>query len=125
MLLISGVSLRAVVALSLTIAFFPIIFTPRRSTLFPYTTLFRSCRHAPFLLHRSGLRRLALGGHRHGPAGVGPERKSTRLNSSHANSSYAGLCLKKKRRRRYERRARRVRSWSAAPAPPRCRPRQP
>src|SRR5947209_16028085 len=68
---------------------------PPRSTLFPYTTLFRSVIFtdgvilaigAPFgaqeadLLHSSQLR----------------DRKSTRLNSSHANISYAVFCLKKK-----------------------------
>src|SRR5882724_6171801 len=60
-----------------------------RSTLFPYTTLFRSTRLAP------ALRRLDLrgGGDRHP---VGQDRKSTRLNSSHLGISYAVFCLKKK-----------------------------
>src|SRR3712207_8165838 len=80
---------------------------PPRSTLFPYTTLFRS-RHAA-----------GADGHRHDevaaavPARVlrsprvhprrpavgarGRDRKSTRLNSSHANISYAVFCLKKKK----------------------------
>src|SRR3712207_7715400 len=89
---------------------------PPRSTLFPYTTLFRS-RHgaqaAPAAVLRGpgrdqgplrvGLRqaaavhpdpagqgRRAAGGHR--------DRKSTRLNSSHANISYAVFCLKKKKK---------------------------
>src|SRR3712207_7993422 len=77
---------------------------PPRSTLFPYTTLFRSLD-------------LDLGavGHRLGQAAVGlvgracaravrglpdvgrRDRKSTRLNSSHANISYAVFCLKKKK----------------------------
>src|SRR3712207_7444712 len=90
---------------------------PPRSTLFPYTTLFRSGlrpvahekaagvgdaqavgqphlvepdrhvrtdRHLKPVLHRPGLR-------------VEPDRKSTRLNSSHANISYAVFCLKKKK----------------------------
>src|SRR3712207_8351705 len=91
---------------------------PPRSTLFPYTTLFRSelgepraegaerraadreadlrdgeiaaaqQRHRPLdpARHEVGVRRLA----------VGADRKSTRLNSSHANISYAVFCLKKK-----------------------------
>src|SRR5947209_17257791 len=91
---------------------------PPRSTLFPYTTLFRSGR--------------APDAHQKGPAGAGPEifravkevmqdlsairdnlhkksdggwheisdRKSTRLNSSHANISYAVFCLKKKKKKR-------------------------
>src|SRR3712207_6883135 len=70
---------------------------PPRSTLFPYTTLFRSDGQ-PAHLHGH----LRLRGHRrlpsrrgHGRAGT-PDRKSTRLNSSHANISYAVFCLKKK-----------------------------
>src|SRR3712207_7667112 len=81
--------------------FFLMIRRPPRSTLFPYTTLFRShlthCHHCccwckslqkfdhcflPFA--RSGMRLASL------------DRKSTRLNSSHANISYAVFCLKKK-----------------------------
>src|SRR3712207_8590850 len=75
---------------------------PPRSTLFPYTTLFRSGLRA----HRDAGARSAraLGGSRgHRPGGGGrrshaapPDRKSTRLNSSHANISYAVFCLKKK-----------------------------
>src|SRR3712207_7131140 len=87
---------------------------PPRSTLFPYTTLFRS-------VDRRRVVEVGLG-QRHGvvpdpvdlvadadrdplPAGedvelgqedVGEDRKSTRLNSSHANISYAVFCLKKK-----------------------------
>src|SRR3712207_7476774 len=73
---------------------------PPRSTLFPYTTLFRSS-----LGRRAGELRAPLGPHRGDPlAHVGPveaeelqrDRKSTRLNSSHANISYAVFCLKKK-----------------------------
>src|SRR3712207_8778947 len=88
---------------------------PPRSTLFPYTTLFRS--------HRAGL--VGVGTAGRGGAGVragaplepafahrhvqdvvgwldavrrpGEDRKSTRLNSSHANISYAVFCLKKKK----------------------------
>src|SRR3712207_8042206 len=84
---------------------------PPRSTLFPYTTLFRS--HAARLADGRGGRGLALHeGEQVGlakaalappadpkagqPAGVG-DRKSTRLNSSHANISYAVFCLKKKK----------------------------
>src|SRR3712207_8520178 len=89
---------------------------PPRSTLFPYTTLFRSDPSAPYA---SGIRtalphariavdhwhlvRLAnemvtevrqrVARERHGRRGL--DRKSTRLNSSHANISYAVFCLKK------------------------------
>src|SRR3712207_8828912 len=90
---------------------------PPRSTLFPYTTLFRSCRSsgalqvdgarlaAPILLklvahalvpvergHSS-----ALDGADVDESVLAPDRKSTRLNSSHANISYAVFCLKKKK----------------------------
>src|SRR5436305_3384204 len=77
--------------------FFLMIRRPPRSTLFPYTTLFRSRARAR---HATG-RRLW---HGHGSArhvahrcGVDPrDRKSTRLNSSHVRISYAVFCLKKK-----------------------------
>src|SRR3712207_8533656 len=85
---------------------------PPRSTLFPYTTLFRSVRHE-HAGQRVGHGARALGEplrlradrERTGPAADEPargaleqDRKSTRLNSSHANISYADFCLKKKRR---------------------------
>src|SRR5215813_9421438 len=60
---------------------------PPRSTLFPYTTLFRSPPRSP------GLQRAAL---RHRDECRGGDRKSTRLNSSHVRISYAVFCLKKK-----------------------------
>src|SRR3712207_8395241 len=69
---------------------------PPRSTLLPYTTLFRSRKvhpHALALLRRQQRRppdRAEEVG------GAGQDRKSTRLNSSHANISYAVFCLKKK-----------------------------
>src|SRR2546430_10326640 len=64
---------------------------PPRSTLFPYTTLFRSAAdvHAPGAGDGSELH-LALAVSRR-------DRKSTRLNSSHSQISYAVFCLKKKR----------------------------
>src|SRR5258707_8994042 len=94
---------------------------PPRSTLFPYTTLFRSQRlgfvETPGLQKRSteikvgerrvrsgkdsfsqyygGLVELALP--HHDGAKLDLDRKSTRLNSSHANISYAVFCLKKKK----------------------------
>src|SRR3712207_7393593 len=75
---------------------------PPRSTLFPYTTLFRS--HHGFLGAAVGGVRLAaialrpLEGRPALLARVdGKDRKSTRLNSSHANISYAVFCLKKKK----------------------------
>src|SRR3712207_7215600 len=81
--------------------FFLMIRRPPRSTLFPYTTLFRSARGGgPELAHALQGRRAHQ---RHDPQqppgreGREPaDRKSTRLNSSHANISYAVFCLKKK-----------------------------
>src|SRR3712207_6894281 len=90
---------------------------PPRSTLFPYTTLFRSHeRAAGGPADRAGrvlgvgagrggvLRELGEGGAGRRPLGRAglvrrrEDRKSTRLNSSHANISYAVFCLKKKKR---------------------------
>src|SRR3712207_8938251 len=89
---------------------------PPRSTLFPYTTLFRSPE--PQVRRKEGVRRSSSAdGAPLGPRGIGfrhgaqlysnpdafatptLDRKSTRLNSSHANISYAVFCLKKKRRK--------------------------
>src|SRR5258707_7434396 len=66
---------------------------PPRSTLFPYTTLFRS-RH-PVLLAPAEMVHQQVPGQGGEPGG---DRKSTRLNSSHANISYAVFCLKKKKK---------------------------
>src|SRR3712207_7265710 len=93
--------------------FFLMIRRPPRSTLFPYTTLFRSAlarpgaaaggvlvaeqhggdavRRPPRGRHDRREQRDDRGAHRRG------DRKSTRLNSSHANISYAVFCLKKKK----------------------------
>src|SRR6266542_5737753 len=67
--------------------FFLMIRRPPRSTLFPYTTLFRSRR-------RAGDRPLRRRRGHHLPR---RDRKSTRLNSSHGSISYAVFCLKKKK----------------------------
>src|SRR5258707_6135370 len=70
--------------------FFLMIRRPPRSTLFPYTTLFRSVLHPLPDAHRGlAIRQASY-------AGSARDRKSTRLNSSHANISYAVFCLKKK-----------------------------
>src|SRR3712207_8967493 len=85
------------------VLFFLMIRRPPRSTLFPYTTLFRSAAPERDAARGRGLA-LALDvdashepirekGHRLPTL----DRKSTRLNSSHANISYAVFCLKKKR----------------------------
>src|SRR5437870_10152482 len=72
---------------------------PPRSTLFPYTTLFRSLR-APVV---AALRRAAdLAARGAAPAVfvMVQDRKSTRLNSSHVAISYAVFCLKKKKKKK-------------------------
>src|SRR5208337_5424219 len=76
--------------------FFLMIRRPPRSTLFPYTTLFRSkpADGRAFLLSASDGESLARGLRRKAVAGL--DRKSTRLNSSHRCISYAVFCLKKK-----------------------------
>src|SRR3712207_6883914 len=87
------------------VVFFLMIRRPPRSTLFPYTTLFRSVLDdhilvgrdlvpldealVGHLLARERVHALLLDAH--------VDRKSTRLNSSHANISYAVFCLKKKK----------------------------
>src|SRR3989442_2213183 len=63
---------------------------PPRSTLFPYTTLFRSLQHEP--LNHKALSAKEIESAR----GQSEDRKSTRLNSSHVRISYAVFCLKKK-----------------------------
>src|SRR3712207_7842856 len=71
---------------------------PPRSTLFPYTTLFRSQRHLGRRDRGAGDADPPLDqgpDHREEPLGRVLDRKSTRLNSSHANISYAVFCLKK------------------------------
>src|SRR5438132_9956472 len=81
--------------------FFLMIRRPPRSTLFPYTTLFRS----------SAVGTRALGTHEHprrhhreeaDPVEIERDRKSTRLNSSHTVISYAVFCLKKKKKKKNE-----------------------
>src|SRR3712207_8311635 len=97
----------------MTSVFFLSIRLPPRSTLFPYTTLFRSADETLALFDSLGLSALEplLAPLRAAPDAHGvsrlfealmtlPDRKSTRLNSSHANISYAVFCLKKKRDKR-------------------------
>src|SRR5689334_23962351 len=77
--------------------FFLMIRRPPRSTLFPYTTLFRSGTAG---LSLSDERVMALLRDRAGNLWIGSraDRKSTRLNSSHSSISYAVFCLKKKKK---------------------------
>src|SRR5688572_31822262 len=84
--------------------FFLMLRRPPRSTLFPYTTLFRSLDYFP-LVSPSDLvlfcvgsyqLRLAPSYHADHIKRDGRDRKSTRLNSSHSQISYAVFCLKKK-----------------------------
>src|SRR3712207_7172433 len=89
---------------------------PPRSTLFPYTTLFRSAQADRRSRRRPGTARGQVRRQAQGAAAAaaeaeaaddlgldaGLDRKSTRLNSSHANISYAVFCLKKKKKRIFE-----------------------
>src|SRR2546427_6391107 len=68
---------------------------PPRSTLFPYTTLFRSTRRDVLAYDRLGF---GQSDPYPGTLGPGLDRKSTRLNSSHSQISYAVFCLKKKKK---------------------------
>src|SRR3712207_7513295 len=89
---------------------------PPRSTLFPYTALFRSQHRNSIFVHFIGIDRTIVAFQRDGFSSAGhayrssievaevflqrssiADRKSTRLNSSHANISYAVFCLKKKK----------------------------
>src|SRR5688572_31332589 len=99
-----------------SIFFFLMIRRPPRSTLFPYTTLFRSAEHLSKardmdpkeFFERASLRVMLSRYHLDDRDGVakevdlyskdGKDRKSTRLNSSHSQISYAVFCLKKKKR---------------------------
>src|SRR2546429_3729157 len=84
---------------------------PPRSTLFPYTTLFRS-PVGDQMLHDSfgpdlsfGNKKINLGPRAHAPwtcCGEEQDRKSTRLNSSHGYISYAVFCLKKKKKQQID-----------------------
>src|SRR5258707_2417351 len=80
--------------------FFLMIRRPPRSTLFPYTTLFRSMSQEEGIAYCEKLFAPWLDGHALvSNATHLRDRKSTRLNSSHANISYAVFCLKKKNER--------------------------
>src|SRR2546429_4433892 len=70
---------------------------PPRSTLFPYTTLFRSATHAVQLQQQARQRAAEDEGQRRAEVEKA-DRKSTRLNSSHGYISYAVFCLKKKKK---------------------------
>src|SRR5688572_32440017 len=90
--------------------FFLMIRRPPRSTLFPYTTLFRSVRHGDgraleVLVDVAALgadvrAELRVGDRAPGNVSGGKDRKSTRLNSSHSQISYAVFCLKKKKKKK-------------------------
>src|SRR5438874_8912182 len=70
---------------------------PPRSTLFPYTTLFRSHQFRHVRNHRQPSGHVAVERAVTNGDMAGGDRKSTRLNSSHVEISYAVFCLKKKK----------------------------
>src|SRR5438034_9731282 len=85
-------------SLTLLFFFFLMIRRPPRSTLFPYTTLFRSPHPADLREHRVAERCVAEPSKSCEPICRYRDRKSTRLNSSHTVISYAVFCLKKKKK---------------------------
>src|SRR5437764_15216045 len=90
---ISSYALSALSTAFFSSFFFLMIRRPPRSTLFPYTTLFRSQMHPLRAdLHALGALPALAVSH-------GGDRKSTRLNSSHRCISYAVFCLKKKKKK--------------------------
>src|SRR5690349_22786777 len=101
------------VILFCTLFFFLMIRRPPRSTLFPYTTLFRSQGgyydvftstsrvDGKWLAVPHGVVGNAIAYRRSWHHEVGVDRKSTRLNSSHVEISYAVFCLKKKKKKKY------------------------
>src|SRR2546426_6110530 len=95
--------------------FFLMIRRPPRSTLFPYTTLFRS--GAPS--HSS---HLLWSGRGSAPSYKTSDRKSTRLNSSHLVISYAVFCLKKKKTKPLHQASSDTLSQQVAQQPCQCRP---
>src|SRR5436305_3194725 len=92
--------MRAVWLFAFFVLFFFVLMIrlPLRSTLFPYTTLFRSCPSSAG--YRPRRCRPAADRPRRGPPSDA-DRKSTRLNSSHVRNSYAVFCLKKKKPNKY------------------------
>src|SRR2546430_17723176 len=96
-----GIQFECVVQLSirkvLQFFFFLMIRRPPRSTLFPYTTLFRSLLGLAITDQFSGDVSDRWGEAQECFDKLGEDRKSTRLNSSHSQISYAVFCLKKER----------------------------
>src|SRR5438034_3103072 len=85
---------------------------PPRSTLFPYTTLFRSQEELVKMaewIKDSGSRLVVIF------EGLSPDRKSTRLNSSHTVISYAVFCLKKKKNNQIPVRWKQQKPYRASP----------
>src|SRR5437879_10586905 len=80
---------------------------PQKSPLFPYTTLFRSGRSSRRRFAKCCQPAMLLAECEGDP----PDRKSTRLNSSHRCISYAVFCLKKKKKNGFTRNRRRLRSF--------------
>src|SRR5699024_12259178 len=88
----SSILIRCLSSLFHLLFFFLMIRRPPRSTLFPYTTLFRSIDLMAANCHRTVFNQIVPG------VSIPQDRKSTRLNSSHVSISYAVFCLKKKKR---------------------------
>src|SRR5204862_4680270 len=87
---------------------------PPRSTLFPYTTLFRS---PPRLETGHAISRHGRSARKRGAGRPRGDRKSTRLNSSHVEISYAVFCLKKKKKKQRNNRVETNASLRNSPCP--------
>src|SRR5437868_9214722 len=95
-------SLYSLTSLPFFLFFFLLIRRPPRSTLFPYTTLFRSSKLRNYSAFMSApiftvLRQTRM-----------RDRKSTRLNSSHVSISYAVFCLKKKKKKKKKEKSKKI-----------------
>src|SRR5437773_10764661 len=90
---------RSHICLLFILFFFLLLRRPPRSTLFPYTTLFRSHLRLKKQSRKDSIQKFSHAGSDDERAKVlaGGDRKSTRLNSSHITISYAVFCLKKKK----------------------------
>src|SRR3989442_7536148 len=90
-------SLSELRSLMILFFFFLMIRRPPRSTLFPYTTLFRS----PYSVKKNPLHQMCSSCETSRRTHAIEDRKSTRLNSSHVRISYAVFCLKKKKHHKF------------------------
>src|SRR5436190_18044047 len=101
-------------AFLITFVFFLMLRPPPRSTLFPYTTLFRSSTSTTAFstIGANQSPQVDVLWEARGEVTLGQDRKSTRLNSSHTVISYAVFCLKKKKKQKQQQGRKKVRKYS-------------